>query len=358
MSNVTAMGLELARAFYREAVAPIVARVAPELRYTAGRLGPRSDALGFDDAISRDHGWGPGCTLLIEPARFAEIAGRLDVALRNELPVRFAGYPTSYRGMHLVAVDHPPIDHDVEISTPERFLHHHLGTAAPTTRDWLAIDEQKLLEVTGGELFRDDLAFAATRAALAFYPEPLRLHLMAVEWQRIADEQAFPARAGSRGDEVGSAIVAARLAESAMRLGFYLDRVYPPYAKWLGTAFRRLPSAAELHPPILALVTAATWQERDRCWAEVVRGLITLHERGGLVEPGRYRPGPIYNGRPGTGLPHLASPTIGELVDELCKQIAEPEVAALPRRLGSLNQLVACRDLEETARWFAALYRD
>ena len=61
-------GLELSRLFFAEVVAPIVARVAPALRYTAGRFGGRSDALGFDDQVSRDHGWAPGCTLLLDPA--------------------------------------------------------------------------------------------------------------------------------------------------------------------------------------------------------------------------------------------------------------------------------------------------
>ena len=75
-------GLELSRAFFHEAVAPLIARVAPMLRYTAGRFGARSDAMGFDDAISRDHGWGPGCTLLLEPAAFEGTAPVLDAEIR------------------------------------------------------------------------------------------------------------------------------------------------------------------------------------------------------------------------------------------------------------------------------------
>src|SRR5215212_3520937 len=104
-------GLELARLFFHEAVAPVVARVAPALRYTAGRIGDRSDAFGFDDVISRDHGWGPGCTLLLDPAAPDDVAPRLDAALRGELPLQFRGYPTSYSGMHLAPVTAPPIEH-------------------------------------------------------------------------------------------------------------------------------------------------------------------------------------------------------------------------------------------------------
>jgi hypothetical protein len=234
-------GLELSRAFFHEAVRPIVDRVAPGVMLTAGRFGPRSDALGFDDAISRDHGWGPCCTLLFEPG--IETAP-IDAALRAELPLQFRGYSTSFRDSNMVTIDVPPVEHDVELTTPDRYLDHALGThAIATPRDWLALDEQKLLEVTSGELFRDDLDFAAIRRRLAHYPDDLRLHLVAVEWTRLLEEQAFPGRAASRGDELGAAIVSARLAESVMRLGVYLERRHAPYAKWFGTAFRRLPCA-------------------------------------------------------------------------------------------------------------------
>ena len=44
------------------------------------------------------------------------------------------------------------------------------------------------------------------------------------------------------GDELGSAVLGARLVESAMRLAFLMERTYAPYVKWFGTAFARLPA--------------------------------------------------------------------------------------------------------------------
>jgi hypothetical protein len=346
-------GLALARDFFQEAVAPVAERVAPGLRYTAGRIGPRSDALGFDDAVSRDHFWGPECLLLLDPAAFAQVAPKLDAALREQLPVRFRGYSTSYRNGQRVDVDHPPIDHAVELTTVPAFLRAQLGfdsLDALTPLDWLMMDEQKLLEVTAGELYRDDLQLARTRAQLAFYPDDLRLHLMAVEWTRIADEQAFPARAGARGDEAGSALVQARLTESALRLCFLLERRYPPYAKWFGTAFQRLAAAPDLLPTVTALLAAGDWQQRDRLWADLLHALIVRHERAGLLAAGRYRPAPVYLGRPGTGLPQFprgGPPAITELISELRAGIADAQVRALSPRLGNINQLAACRDLED-----------
>ncbi|HEY5920081.1 MAG TPA: DUF4037 domain-containing protein [Kofleriaceae bacterium] len=332
-------GLSLAREFFAEVVAPELARRSPQLRYTAGRFGARSDVLGYDDAISRDHGWGADCMVLVEDP---DVAAQLGLALRACGPT-FRGYPAA-----------------VEVAAASRYFDYHLGAAEPVRMqplDWLAIDEQKLLEVTSGVLLHDDLDIASTRRSLAYYSDDLRRHLLAVEWQRIAEEQAVPGRAGARGDEIGSAIVATRLAESAVRIAFYIERCYPPYSKWLGTAFEKLACAPRLGDPIRGVVTARDWDARDRAWTFLLHGLLALHVEHGLLLPDRYAPGPVYAGRPGTGLPALQGATIGVLVDELRAPITDPAVLALPRRLGSVNQMLSSRDLEDDCAVWRARYR-
>jgi hypothetical protein len=59
-------GRELAAAFHREVVGPLLARELPRLRYAAARLGSGSDVLGLDDTTSRDHDWGCRLTLLVD----------------------------------------------------------------------------------------------------------------------------------------------------------------------------------------------------------------------------------------------------------------------------------------------------
>jgi Domain of unknown function (DUF4037) len=328
-------GLELARLFFHEAVEPIVERVMPGLRYSAGLLGDCSDVIGFDDDISRDHGWGPRCQLLLQPERLDEVRGELDAALAAGLPLHFRGYSTSFADMRMVDIESPPVEHWVDMASPEAFLRNQLGVTSAVglaAADWIAMRGHRLLNVTAGEMFRDDLGFAETRRALGFYPDDIRLYLMAVDWMKIADEQAFPGRAGSRGDEAGSAIIAGRLAESAMRLCFLLERGYPPYSKWFGSAFRRLACSAGLVEPITRMLTARDWQERDRHWTEALAGLIAVHEREGLLEAGKYRPARCYLGRPGTGLPQFergGPPAIVSLIDDLRLRIADPEVRAL-----------------------------
>jgi Domain of unknown function (DUF4037) len=361
-------GLELARLFYVEVLAPLIDDVLPGRPYSAGLIGPCSDVIGFDDAVSRDHGWGPRGHVLLAPAGFEEAGAALDAALTERLPCTFRGYSTSFAKPHAVPVriDRPPVAHWVDITTPGQFLQAQLGVSDPerlTAVDWLTMHEHRLLSVTAGALFRDDLGFEATRRQLAHYPDDIRLHLIAAEWQKIAQEQAFPGRAGSRGDEVGSAIIAARLAESLVRLCFYVQRVYPPYSKWLGSAFLRLPGCAELSPQIAALLAAPDWQTRDMRWSEGLRGVIALHERAGLLAPGKYHVAPVYLGRPGSGLPAFergGPPSIEQLIEDIRAGITAPDVRALPPALGSINQLSACCDLtDELVRRsaLAGLYR-
>lgn len=70
-------------------------------------------------------------------------------------------------------------------------------------------------------------------------------------------------RAGIAGDEVGSAVIGARLIRDIMLLGFLLERRYAPYAKWLGTAFSRLACAPVLTPLLRRAQAAPNWQERN-----------------------------------------------------------------------------------------------
>jgi hypothetical protein len=67
-------------------------------------------------------------------------------------------------------------------------------------------------------------------------------YVLACQWQRVSQEEAFVGRCGEVGDELGSAVTCARLVRDLMRLTLLMARRYPPYGKWLGSAFARLPT--------------------------------------------------------------------------------------------------------------------
>src|SRR6202044_2266868 len=102
---------------------------------------------------------------------------------------------------------------------------------------------------------------------------------------RVAQEEAFPGRCGEAGDELGSALVTARLARDLIRLCLLMARRYPPYSKWLGAAFAPLPDAAAVGGALRAAVAAASWPERERHLGRAYTAVAARHNELGLTAP-------------------------------------------------------------------------
>lgn len=153
-----------------------------------------------------------------------------------------------------------------------------------TTFDWLATPTQRLAEITGGEVFHDGLgALNQVRTRLRWYPPDLWLYVLACQWQRIGQEEPFVGRCGEVGDTIGSAVVAARLVRDLMRLCLLMERRYPPYRKWLGTAFSRLRAALVLTPMLAGSLAATSWRECERHLCEAYEAAAALHNQLGLT---------------------------------------------------------------------------
>jgi Domain of unknown function (DUF4037) len=268
-------GLELARAFYEEVVAPVVADVP----HSAALLGSGSDVLGFDTARSTDHAWGPRLQLFVSDELREEVAAGVEAAL----PASFRGWPVRY-GWDEVAVSH-----HVEVASLGEWLERRLGVdprGGVAARDWLALPQQLLLEVTAGEVFEDGLGeLRPVREALAWYPSDVWLWLLACQWRRIDQEEPFPGRTAEAGDELGSRVVAARLVRDAMRLCFLLERRYAPYSKWLGTAFRRLEAWDEVGPALEATLAATDFAAREETFLAAIEAVARRHNALEITRP-------------------------------------------------------------------------
>jgi Domain of unknown function (DUF4037) len=287
-------GIELSRILYDEAVRPLLDEAYPGLPYAAALIGPGSEVLGFDTPRSTDHDWGPRLLLFLTPADAAAYGAGIGRSLAERLPKRVRGYPTHFRqagerAWHMADTG-GPVDHRVTVLDAGSWLTGLLGVdaaaAVPETRDWLAMPQQSLAEVTGGAVFHDGPgALTAARRRLAWYPDQVWRYLLACQWRRISQEEAFPGRCAEVGDDLGSAVVTARLVRDLMRLCLLLGRRYAPYGKWLGSAFAGLPAAGTLTPSLRGALAATEYEQRERHLCAAYETVAALHNETGLTVP-------------------------------------------------------------------------
>ncbi|OLT34344.1 hypothetical protein BJF79_33460 [Actinomadura sp. CNU-125] len=320
-------GAELAGAFYADLVRPLLDARFPGLPHAAARLGSGSDVLGFDDATSRDHDWGCRLTLLLDDA---DAVPDVRAVLERELPGRYGEHPVRFP----VTWD-PAATHNVEVATVAGFCRSRLGvdpTRDLSAVDWLCLTGQSVLEVTAGPVFADGTAtLSGARATLDRYPPDVERYVVASWWRRASQWMPVIGRTATRGDETGSRVLAARVAEDLLRLAFVLSGRWTPYAKWRGTAFRGLPVAGDLAPALDAAVTAPAWQDREAALADAAETLLGLQRRRGLHAP------------PAATVAFWDRPyrTVDDAIAEgLLADVRDPEVAALPRHVGSIEQWV------------------
>ena len=245
---------ELVGAFYREIVGPLLA----DRSHAAALLGWGSDVLGFDTERSTDHGWGPRLLVFLDDD--ADVPA-VNQRVATGLPERFQGWPVRY------GWDEVPADHRVTVTTLSGWLIDHLGVDATLGMgpiDWLVTPQQRLLGVTSGAVYADQTGeLTRVRNRLAWYPDDVWRWLLACQWRRLAQEEAFVQRTAEVGDELGSAVIANRLARDVMRLALLLERRYAPYSKWLGTAFARLDQTDGLGRHLEAAVHARDLEQRE-----------------------------------------------------------------------------------------------
>ncbi|MCU0522790.1 MAG: DUF4037 domain-containing protein [Anaerolineae bacterium] len=359
-------GLALSEVFYREAVAPILARRFPKLRYSAALIGAGSEVLGFDTPQSMDHDWGPRLTLFLGEADHAAHRDEIDQTLRRELPAEIHGYPTSF-GTHadgtgvMVAdeavakaiSDGGAIDHRVLIVTVRGYFVRELGfdpvglpSGSPeggpvgeiSAGDWVSVPAYRLLMLTSGRVFHDGLEqLHALRARLSYYPHDVWLYLLAAQWRRIAQEEAFVGRCAQVGDELGSRLVAARLVRDLIHLCFLMERRYAPYIKWLGSAFARLDCGPGLAPILTRVLGATTWEDRETHLSRAYETVAEMHNALGITEPLAPTVSP-FHGRP------FLVPHADRFADALRVAIQDDGVRALPEHLGNVDQFVDSTD--------------
>jgi hypothetical protein len=351
-------GLELSELFYKEAVKPILAKCFPDLTHSAALIGLGSEVLGFDTPQSMDHDWGPRLMLFLEEADHETYHDEINQTLRQELPGKIRGYPTNF-GCHedgttvMTATGSGCINHRVMFLTVQCFFANVLNfnpTGDIRAVDWVSVPEYRLLMLTAGRVFHDGLGqLEPIRARLRYYPDDVWLYLLAAQWRRVAQEEAFMGRCGQVGDDLGSRLLAVRLVRDLMRLCFLMERRYAPFIKWFGSAFAQLDCAGDLVPMFTRVLAADSWEERQTHLTTAYGFVAEMHNALGITDSLATEVSQFHS------RPFLVIHA-DRLVDVIRAVIKSEEVLALPEHLGSIDQFVDSTDALRYLDRFRAIY--
>jgi hypothetical protein len=288
-------GLDLCESFFNEIARPILRTNFPSPRYSAGVIGYGSDVIGFDDAMSIDHMWGPRLHLFLPEEGFDLWKGQITSTFAAGFPYEYQGFSTNFSSLEQSdngirwsePIQQGQIDPLVEYHTLPSYFEGYLGCRPfedISVSEWLIFTEHRLLGVTSGRVFYDDLGLSEVRKKLGYYPHDIWLWMMAAQWNMISEEEAFVGRCGYVGDELGSRVVVARQVQRIMRLCFLMERRYAPYSKWFGSAFKQLDIAAFLLPVLEGVLQASHWKEREEYLGRAYTMVADKHNSLGLTE--------------------------------------------------------------------------
>lgn len=345
-------GLELCRGFFFDVAKPILEKHYPALQYSAGLIGYGSDVLGYDDAVSSDHMWGP---------RFYLFLSEKDISKKEQIFQTFAEtFPYAYRGysvnfsqpnprdlvQHPQMIESGAVNPLVFIQTFDSFLEDQLGTAALSDLqplEWLAFSEHRLLSIVSGTMFADHLGIADRISPLRFYPKDVKNYLIASNWEIIASEQAFVKRCGECGDEVGSILICARIAERLMRLCFLYRERYAPYSKWFGTAFRHLDVDQSIKDLIERALHSRGLGDREDALVKAQASVAALHNESGITKPVAYQIESYY----GRDIQVIFADKFAQAVAEECKGTVFESMPLI----GTLSQIGGLSAISDECRY-------
>lgn len=342
-------GLKLSKLYYEKSVKPILEKNFPRLKYSAALFGWGSEVLGYDTAVSSDHHWGPRVLIFLSEKDFPIFSTKISKALSENLPYEFMGYSTNFsepqpNGVrHAVKIEKGTVNHMVNTYTIESFwmmrlkFNSHKGI---TTTDWLTFPQSRLLEMVSGEVFHDGLGtLTKTREKFSYFPKDIWLYLLASQWQRISQEEAFVGRTGDVGDELGSQVVASRLVKELMRLSFLMERKYYPYQKWFGTAFSKLSIAKKLAPVLRKIMLSKNWREREKELAKAYAIIAIAHNSLQITETLTTKATHYY------GRPYLVIHA-DRFTAALKKEIKDKSIKELSN-IGSVDQFTDSNDVSQ-----------
>lgn len=234
-------GMELCRAYYDTYGALMIHEKFADYKtkIAVGLAGEGSDCFGYDDAISRDHDWGPDFCLWLDDETYDEIGMKLQEEY-EKLPDEFQGYhrAVSKNGMGRRGV--------CRISD---FYKRILGEENYPRIQWDKVEDYALATASNGMVFRDDEGLF-----LAFRNEMKKGYPQNIRFLKLADGVAKVCQTGQynyfrlmeREDVFSADRMLSDCIGHAMKLQHYICNVYPVHDKWLKVSTQNLENGQQL----------------------------------------------------------------------------------------------------------------
>lgn len=241
-------GLALCSAYFEAFGLPMLRQLeerypALQGKFAAGLVGQGSECLGFDDAASADHDFGPSFCLWLPEKLYREYGGVCQEAYER-LPKEFAGYParqTTAFGQNRTGV--------LEIGD---FYYRLIGRedAPKSNAEWMWIAESRLSQAVNGEVFLDEAGqFSAIRKELlSFYPQDVRMKKIAARAAAMAQSGQYNySRLCRRGEWTGAFLALEEFIKNTCSIVHLLNNRYTPFYKWMHRSLSGLPILPEIY---------------------------------------------------------------------------------------------------------------
>ena len=247
--NSSEKGIDICRKYYDRYVRPMIDEKFPEYasKIACGLAGEGSDAFGYDDALSRDHDWGPSVCLWITKETDEKIGDELRKAY-EELPDEMDGIKRApyVRGMSRRGVQVIPA-----------FFIRLTGASEYEEINWSETTSPLLAAAVNGQVWRDDEGIVTGfRNKLGKgYPESILFKHLAESCARFSREGQYNAkRVSARGDDLTSRMFIYDAAREAMKLLYLANGKFYPHDKWLRYGLKDLEGGDTLDSLLVSMI--------------------------------------------------------------------------------------------------------
>lgn len=239
-STTRLSGMALAEAYYEAYGKPMLEEQFPLYQQYAavGLVGEGSECLGFDDAFSEDHDFGPGFCIWLPEEVYQRIGSQMQQAY-NTLPQEFQSKRR---------IETPEGGGRVGVFSVSTFYQRYIGKLPKTNLDWLMIPETNLCTATSGTVFHDPCGefTAARELLLRFYPQDVFLKKLVARLATMAQAGQYNYGRCIRRSNFGAAYLAcSEFVKAAISAVYLLNKRYMPFYKWMFRGMESLPLLAD-----------------------------------------------------------------------------------------------------------------